>query len=78
MSILVYHLIQKHHLATLIILYITLVVDSSRDTIVSLGKNDQFNHAIGISGVQAANDFIIGYEGNATNFKIKRDIGRQL
>ena len=54
------------------------MVDSSRDTIVSLGKNDQFNHAIGISGVQAANDFIIGYEGNATNFKIKRDIGRQL
>ena len=49
--------------------------DSSRDTIVSIGKNDQFNHAIGISGVQGANDFVIGYEGNTTNFKIKRDIG---
>ena len=49
--------------------------DSSRDTIVSLGKNDQFNHAIGVTGTQAANDFIIGYGGNATNFRIQKDLG---
>jgi len=49
--------------------------DSSRDTIVSIGKNDQFNHAVGVTGVQNANDFVIGFEGNATNFKIKKDVG---
>tara|TARA_B110000259_G_scaffold61182_1_gene72237 strand:- start:23210 stop:25528 length:2319 start_codon:yes stop_codon:yes gene_type:complete len=49
--------------------------DSSRDTVISLGKNDQFNHGIGVTGVQNANDFVIGFEGNATNFKIKRDVG---
>ncbi len=49
--------------------------DSSRETIISLGKNDQFNHGIGVTGVQNANDFIIGFEGNATNFKIKKDVG---
>ncbi|MDB4443285.1 hypothetical protein N9157_02125 [Saprospiraceae bacterium] len=49
--------------------------DSSRDTVISLGKNDQFNHGIGVTGVQNANDFVIGFEGNATNFKIKKDVG---
>lgn len=49
--------------------------DSSRDTIVSVGKNDQFNHAIGVKGTAAANDFIIGFDGHATNFRIQKTVG---
>ena len=62
-------------LATLIILYITLVVTRPEIQLFLLVKMISLIMQIGISGVQAANDFVIGYEGNATNFKIKRDIG---
>lgn len=49
--------------------------DSSRETILSIGKNDQFQHAVTVTGTQDANDFIIGFQENATNFRIQKDVG---
>ena len=49
--------------------------DSSRDAVVALGVDNQYDHAIGTTGNAADNDFVIGFSGTNTDFIIKNNIG---
>ena len=45
------------------------------DAVLSLGVNGQFRHAIGVTGNAASNDLVVGFEGTATELKIKNNVG---
>ena len=49
--------------------------DSSRDAVVALGVDNQYDHAIGTTGNASDNDFVIGFSGTNTDFIIKNNIG---
>jgi len=50
--------------------------DNGDDAVLSLGVNEQFNHAIGVTGNAASNDMVIGFEGANTELKIKSGVGK--
>lgn len=45
--------------------------DDGDDAVLSLGVNNQFNHAIGVTGTSASNEMIVGFEGSNTSLKVK-------
>lgn len=48
--------------------------DSASSTVLALGVNNQYDHAVGTIGNAADNDFVIGFTGTATDFIIKNNI----
>lgn len=49
--------------------------DSSRDAVFTIGKQNLFHHAIGVTGNGTANELIIGADDGITTIKIKKNLG---